>query len=217
MIDEVSPEARQIGAVNTVTMDGAGRTRGHNTDRIGFRRGFEEVLGQEAARGKTILLVGAGGAGRAVAFALLDLGADVVLVYDTETARARGLAEALGAEFGKSRGRLTENLASAMTVSGGVVNATPVGMLGIPGIPVPADLISSTHWVADVIYTPLETDLFLRAKEKGCKVMGGAGMCVHQAAESFRLFTGSTPDIGRMRHVFVEAAAIRERLLAVVG
>jgi quinate/shikimate dehydrogenase (NAD+) len=217
LLDEVSPEARRIGAVNTVTVDSAGRTRGHNTDRIGFRRAFEEAFEREAARGKTILLVGAGGAGRAVAFALLDLGAEVVLVYDTETARARSLAEALGAEFGESRGRPTESLASAVTASAGVVNATPVGMLGMPGIPVPLDLISSTHWVADVIYTPLETDLILHAKDKGCKVMGGAGMCVHQAAESFRLFTGSAPDVGRMWHVFVEAAAIRERLLAVAG
>lgn len=64
LLDEVSPEARQIGAVNTVTVDGAGRACGHNTDRVGFRRVFEETFGGDAARGRTVLLVGAGGAGR---------------------------------------------------------------------------------------------------------------------------------------------------------
>ena len=71
-----------------------------------------------------------------------------------------------------------------------MVNATPVGMLGIPGNPIPIDAIAPHHWVADVIYTPLETELIKVARAKGAKVMGGAGMCVHQAAETFRLFTG---------------------------
>ena len=220
LLDDVSPEARQIGAVNTVTVDRSGRTCGHNTDRIGFRRAFEETLGGSSVRGKTVLLVGAGGAGRAVAFALMDLGAGAVFVYDTEAERARRLADTLGAEFGKIRSRVAETIASAMATSAGVVNATPVGMLGmlgVPGIPVPLDVISSDQWVADVIYTPLATGLIEGARAKGCKVMGGAGMCVHQAAESFRLFTGRVPDLPRMQRVFIAAAARRERLLAEAG
>jgi len=210
LLDEVSPEARQIGAVNTVTVDGAGRTCGYNTDRIGFRSAFEETFGGEAARGKTVLLVGAGGAGRAVAFALLDLGAEVVLIYDTDMERAGRLADALGSGFGAGRSRAVGNVASAMAVSAGVVNATPVGMLGMPGIPVPLDTVAGHHWVADVIYTPLETRLVEGARAKGCRVMGGAGMCVHQAAEAFLLFTGRAADVARMRRVFVEAAATRK-------
>lgn len=217
LLDEVSPEARQIGAVNTVTVDRSGRTCGHNTDRIGFRRAFEETLGSSQVRGKTVLLVGAGGAGRAVAFALIDLGAGCVLVHDTEAERARRLADTLGAEFGKNRSRAAETIASAMATSAGVVNATPVGMLGVPGIPVPLDVICSDQWVADVIYTPLATGLIEGARAKGCMVMGGAGMCVHQAAELFRLFTGRVPDLPRMQRVFIAAAARRERLLAEAG
>lgn len=214
LLDEVSPEARQIGAVNTVTVDGTGRAHGYNTDRVGFRLALEEILGGEAARGRTVLLVGAGGAGRAVAFALLDLGADAVLVYDTDIARAGRLADALGSEFGEHRSRAVASVASAMENSAGVVNATPVGMLGVPGIPVPLDTVTSHHWVADVIYTPLETKLIEGARAMGCRVMGGAGMCVHQAAESFRLFTGRAADTSRMQRVFVEAAAARDRMVA---
>ena len=88
----------------------------------------------------------------------------------------------------------------------GLVNATPVGMLGMPGLPVSLDSVRASHWVADVIYTPLETELIKGARAKGSKVMGGAGMCVHQAAESFRLFTGLPPDTSRMQRTFVRAA-----------
>jgi shikimate dehydrogenase len=214
LLDEITPEARQIGAVNTVTVDRLGRTCGHNTDRIGFQRAFEETLGGSAARGKTILLVGAGGAGRAVAFALFDLGVGSVLVHDTEPERARRLADTLGAEFGENRSRTAETMASAMAIAEGVVNATPVGMLGVLGIPVPLDMISSDQWVADVIYTPLETQFIEASRAKGCKVMGGAGMCVHQAAVSFQLFTGCVPDLPRMQRMFSEAAALRQQLLA---
>jgi shikimate dehydrogenase len=213
LLDEVSPEARQIGAVNTVTVDWAGRACGYNTDHVGFRRAFEETFGGEAARGQTVLLVGAGGAGRAVAFALLDLAAEAVLVYDTDTERAGRLAEELRLAFGASRGRAVGRVASAMAGAAGVVNATPVGMVGLPGIPVPLEAVARHHWVADVIYTPLETSLIAGARTKGCRVMGGAAMCVHQAAESFRLFTGRAADVSRMRRIFVDAAAAREPAL----
>jgi len=103
LLDEVSAEARQIGAVNTVTFDSNNRTVGYNTDRIGFRRAFEEAVGRGLIDGKTVLLVGAGGAGRAVAFALFDLGVDVLLVHDKDTERAHRLADDLISKFGVGR------------------------------------------------------------------------------------------------------------------
>src|SRR5262249_50884972 len=103
---------------------------------------------------------------------------------------------------------------AALSKSDGVINATPVGMVGIPGIPIPVDAITPNHWVADVIYTPLETELIKAARSKGARVMGGAGMCVHQAAETFRLFTAVVPDVARMHRTFIEAAAERDRSLA---
>jgi len=205
LLDDVSAEARQIGAVNTVTIDRSGRTRGYNTDRIGFRRAFEEALGR--IDGETVLLIGAGGAGRAVAFALFDLGAACVVVHDKDAGRAQVLAT----ELGSDRCRLEADLAAALGRAGGVVNATPVGMLGFPGNPVPMGAVERRHWVADVIYTPLETELIKAARAKGARVVNGAGMCVHQAAEAFRLFTGLAPDIARMHHIF--RAAVRERAL----
>jgi shikimate dehydrogenase len=217
LLDDVSAEARQIGAVNTVTIDGNGRTAGYNTDRIGFRRAFEDAIGREAIVGKTALLVGAGGAGRAVSFALFDLGVDVLLIHDKDADRAHRLACTLVSQFGVGRSKAVTDVEPALLIAAGLVNATPVGMLGMPGIPIALGGIQARHWVADVIYTPLETELVAGARAKGCKVMGGAGMCVHQAAESFRLFTGHSPDIHRMRRTFAEAAALRDKTLAEAG
>jgi shikimate dehydrogenase len=104
--------------------------------------------------------------------------------------------------------------APALGSAKGVVNATPVGMLGVPGNPVPMGALERRHWVADVIYTPLETELIKAARARGVRVINGAGMCVHQAAEAFALFTGLRPDIARMHQVFRTAAALRERALS---
>ena len=214
LLDEVSAEARQIGAVNTVTFDRNGRTAGYNTDRIGFRRAFEDTLGRQAIVGRTALLVGAGGAGRAVSFALFDLGVDVLLIHDKDADRACRLAGTLVSQFGVGRSQPVTDVGSALSRAAGLVNATPVGMLGISGVPIALSDIQARHWVADVIYTPLETELVEGARAKGCEVMGGGGMCVHQAAETFRLFTGHVPDIHRMRRTFAEAAALRGKKLA---
>lgn len=210
LLDEISPDARQIGAVNTVTFDRAGRMTGYNTDRPGFRMSFEEALGRAAVAGERVVLVGAGGAGRAVAFALLDLGAEAVLVYDKEAARSDALARDLAAAFGGGRGRAIADPAAALASAAGAVNATPIGMLGFPGSPLPVEAIEARHFVADVVYTPLETALIRAAGARGARVLSGGGMCVFQAAEAFRLFTGITPDAARMRRLFDDLVAARD-------
>ena len=189
-----------------------GRTAGYNTDRIGFRKAFEEQLGAEAVGGKTAILVGAGGAGRAVAFALLDLGAQTLLVHDARPQAAETLVEALRRFAGPGRASTVPDVEAALAQSSGIVNATPVGMLGIPGDPLPTNAITGNHWVADVIYTPLETECLKLSRARSAKVMGGAGMCVHQAAETFRLFTGRAPDARQLRAIFDAAAAERGKL-----
>jgi shikimate dehydrogenase len=215
LLDEVSAEARQIGAVNTVIFDRAGAATGHNTDRGGFRDSFEEGLGRAAVAGRTVVLLGAGGAGRAVAFALMDLGAATVLVHDTAATSAAALVADLTSHYGAARAHLARSLPEALTDASGVVNATPVGMLGMPGNPVPEGAIRAPHWVADVIYTPIETELIRAARAKGCRVLTGGGMCVHQAAHAFRLFSGGLePDIERMRRTFARALAERDAGLA---
>src|SRR4029079_12878135 len=92
----------------------------------------------------------------------------------------------------------------------GIVNATPIGMQGHPGAPMPPDVVRAGQFVADVIYTPLETEFVKAAKARGARTMGGAGMCVHQAVDAFRHFTGKTPDIARLQRTFAEAAARRK-------
>jgi shikimate dehydrogenase len=214
LLDEISAEARQIGAVNTVTISGGGRTVGYNTDRIGFRRSFEEELGQPSIAGRTVVQVGAGGAGRAVACALIDLGADTVIIHDTDAARASAMVADLMLLFGAGRFRLAGDLAKAIVGADGIVNATPVGMHGFPGNPVPAGVVTARHWVADIIYSPVETSLIKSARAAGARVLTGGGMCVHQAAVAFQLFTGIEPDITRMHRTFAAALAARDAALA---
>jgi shikimate dehydrogenase len=210
LLDEMSAEAQQIGAVNTVTITASGRTTGYNTDRAAFRRSFEEGLGQASVQGKAAVVVGAGGAGRAVAFALTDLGAATVVVHDTDTARATSVVADLMLHCGASRARLAGSLSDAISAAAGVVNATPIGMAGFPGNPVPAGAMRADHWVADIIYTPMETQLIKAARAKGARTLTGGGMCVHQAAEAFRLFTGLSPDTERMHRIFAKALAARD-------
>lgn len=213
LLDEISSEARLIGAVNTVKLTSDGRAIGFNTDCSGFGRSFEETLGRSAVAGKRAVLVGAGGAGRAVAFALVALGASAVLVHDTEPVKAADLVADLRAA-GLADAEVAPAVAPALADAAGVVNATPIGMLGIPGMPVPASALRTHHWVADVIYTPIETALIVAAKAIGCRVLTGGGMCVHQAADAFRHFTGLEPDVERMRQTFASALAERDAALA---
>jgi shikimate dehydrogenase len=200
LLDSLSPEAAEIGAVNTVVFDRDGRTTGHNTDRSGFREAFRQALGEASVRGRAVLVLGAGGAGRAVGFALRDLGAAEIRLHDQDEGRARALAADLGA---------CAIVSSDTGGLAGLVNATPVGMKGIPGLPLDPAVVQPGQVVADVIYTPLETEFLRAARARGARGMGGAGMCVHQAAEAFRLFSGRTADPVRLQEVFEEAARRR--------
>jgi shikimate dehydrogenase len=210
LLHQVSDEADEIGAVNTVTIGADGRTVGYNTDRVGFRRSFEETLGRAAIAGKTAALIGAGGAGRAVAYALMDLGARCVLVHDREASRAELLVAQLTAHFGHGRSGLTDASPAALAEADGLINATPLGMQGFPGSPIAPDALRVAHWVADIIYSPLETQLIKAARLAGAEVLTGGGMCVHQAVEAFRLFTGISASAPHMHEMFARALAIRD-------
>jgi shikimate dehydrogenase len=203
LLDSLSPEAAEIGAVNTVVFDKQGRTTGYNTDRSGFRAAFREELGEASVRGKPVLLLGAGGAGRAVAFALKDMGAGLIRIHDRDAGRAHGLRQDLAASC---------EVSSETADVAGIVNATPVGMKGYPGVPIDPGLVRPDQFVADVIYTPLDTELVLAARRHGCRTMNGSGMCVHQAADAFGHFTGRTADLARMKRTFKVACAQRDAL-----
>jgi shikimate dehydrogenase len=198
-LDEIDPTATVLGAVNTVVFrDGA--AVGHNTDMSGFARAVE--LGLPDVRLDRVALLGAGGAGRACAHALLTLGAERVEVFDLQSARAESLAAALTTRFGPGRVVAGGSLRASMSTVDGLVHATPTGMQAHPGLPLPAGLIHERLWVADVVYRPLNTALVETARERGCRVLDGGRMAVFQAADAFRLFTGRTPDADRMlRHL----------------
>ena len=210
LLDSVDTEAAQVGAINTVVIAPDGRTRGYNFDRAGWRHSFAETFGANGARDATVVLVGAGGAGHAVAFALMDLGVGQLVVYDRDQARAKALCEALVKYFGAQRCRLARNLEDEIAAAAGVVNATQTGMRGFPGNPVPTSALIASHWAADVIYTPIETEFIKAATAKGARVLSGGGMCVHQAVEAFRLFTGIAPDVGRLHRAFAAGYEARE-------
>ena len=210
LLDAVDPEAAQVGAVNTVAIAPDGRATGYNFDRRGWHNSFAETLGANGARGKTVVLIGAGGAGRAVVFALMDLGAGVVVLHDRDAARAQALRADVARHYGAARCRLAADLAGEIAGADAVVNATQTGMTGFPGNPVPVGALKPEHWVADVIYTPAETELLKAAAGKGARVLNGAGMCVHQAAAAFRQLTGVAPNIARLHRAFTEALAARD-------
>jgi shikimate dehydrogenase len=213
LLDIVDPEAAHVGAVNTVAIAADGRTIGYNFDRRGWRKSFEEGFGHSSAKGATVVQVGAGGAGRAVAFALMDLGVATLIIHDLDAARAAALKTDLTAHFGPSRCRITDNLAHDVAIADGVVNATQTGMNGFPGNPIPVSALKSTHWAADVIYTPIETAFLKAAAAQGARVLNGSGMCVHTAVEAFRLFTGQEPEVARLHRSFAVALAAREEAM----
>ena len=198
LLDELSPDAEALGAVNTVVLSG-GRRVGHNTDWWGFAESFRRELAD--VRRDRVVQFGAGGAGAAVAHALLTLGAGEILVIDTDEARAAELAAALRRRFGETRASANPDMAAALASADGVVNTTPLGMAKYPGMAFPAEHLRPDLWVADVVYFPLETELLRQARARGCRTMGGGGMAVFQAVGAFRLFTGREPDAARMlRH-----------------
>ncbi|GAA2869281.1 shikimate dehydrogenase [Streptosporangium fragile] len=196
-LDELSPDAAMLGAVNTVVFDGD-RTIGHNTDWTGFAQSFARGLPDAPTR--RIVQLGAGGAGAAVAHALLTLGADRITLVDSQPGRAVSLAAELARRFGAGRALAagTDELAGLLPRADGLVNVTPTGMAAHPGLPLAAGLLHPALWVADVVYRPLETELLRHARALGCRTLDGGGMVVFQAAHAFRLFTGREPDAGRM-------------------
>ncbi|MGI4954197.1 MAG: shikimate dehydrogenase [Janthinobacterium lividum] len=201
LLDELSPDAQALGAVNTVVLRD-GRRRGENTDWWGFAEAFRRNMA-DAPRDRVVQL-GAGGAGAAVAHALLTLGVGRLAIGDVDAGRAASLADSLCARFGGDRAAACTDLPAAMAAADGLVHCTPTGMAAHPGLPLPAALLRREMWVADIVYFPLETELLRTARALGCRTLDGGSMAVFQAVEAFRLITGVTPDPERMLRHFAE-------------
>jgi shikimate dehydrogenase len=197
LLDEISASAQRVEAVNTVVFRD-GRRFGHNTDLWGFRESFRRGLPD--VKRDIALLIGAGGAGGAVAHALSDLDVGCILIADTRADAAKALAAAIRTAGGQAE--VVHDLAQAAARADGIVNATPMGMAKLPGTPLDISCLEARHWVADIVYFPLETALLKAAAATGCRTLPGEGMAIFQAVRAFGLFTGNAADPDQMRATF---------------
>ena len=198
LLDDLAPGAAQIGAVNTIVIRD-NRLTGHNTDTTGFARAIAQRVA--ASSHGAVALIGAGGVGKAIAFALAGLGVEELRIFDSEHAKAMQLAAKLD---GLTKASAAHSVEDALRGVVGVVNASPVGMLPSLATPVPDSLLHAGLWVADAVYSPLWTPLLMAARAKGCGVMTGRELAIYQAADAFELFTGFAPSTDEMGIAFDE-------------
>jgi shikimate dehydrogenase len=202
LLDELAPGAAAMGAVNTVVVKD-GRLIGHNTDTTGFARAVKPLL---APSGNAVAVIGTGGVGKAIAFALASQKVADIRIFDSEPERAEKLAALLATHGGA---RVAASVEDALEGATGLVNGTPVGMLPNRGTPVPAALLHDKMWVADAVYSPLITPLLAAAQAKGAQIMTGRELAIYQAADAFELFTGLAPSTEVMGEAFDEVMAAR--------
>jgi len=208
LLDDLSEDARALGAVNTVVLKD-GKRIGHNTDWFGFAENFKRGL-PDVPRDHVVQL-GAGGAGSAVAHAALTCGIKKLTIVDVAADRAKSVADGLATRFSRDRVSVATpaEIAAVIATANGLINTTPIGMAKYPGLPLPAKLLRPDLWVAEIVYFPMETELLRTARALGCRTLDGGGMAVFQAVEAFRLFTGIKPDAERMlQHFTAMNAAI---------
>ena len=215
LLDGTSELAANAGAVNTV-VHAEGKLIGHNTDVAGFARSLREDAGFDA-KGKRTMLLGSGGAARAVALALIEAGASLIYVVGRKPRKIDAMVVALKpltpagttvtwAYWGD--GSYLRSLREAQLI----VNCTPVGTAGSETAgqsPVSAELIDPAATVFDLVYNPDVTPLVAAARSRGAKAVTGLGMLVYQAAESFRLWIGQDADTGVMFQAARAALSLR--------
>lgn len=206
LLDDLSEEARAMGAVNTVLVREGGLI-GHNTDGAGWRWGFERAL--PSADLSRVVLLGAGGAGSAIAHAALRMGVGRLDLVDAEPQRAEALAVDLNRRYPGGRAAATSDVAGALHTANGLIHATPTGMDKLPGLPLDEALLRADLWVSEIVYFPLETALVKAARARGCRVADGGGMAVGQAVGAFELFTGLRADAARVDAHFRSLVAAR--------
>ncbi len=198
LLDSLSEEAAAMGAVNTVVIKD-GKLTGHNTDGSGWSWGFKRTLPN--ADLSRVVLLGAGGAGSAIAHAVLRMGAGQLVLVDADAGRASDLAASLNNIYG-ARTLADNDAATALAGATGLIHATPTGMGKLPGMPLAARLLRPDLWVAEIVYFPLETELLRTARALGCATVDGGTMAVGQAVGAFELFTGLDADPARMEAHF---------------
>jgi shikimate dehydrogenase len=198
-LDAIDEGASVIGAVNTIVNDN-GKLTGYNTDGIGYARSLREETGIEL-EGKRVLLLGAGGAARGVAYALAKAGVHHIEIANRTKEKAIELASAIG-EFTQAAGRGLDGLAEIMTDVDLIVNTTSAGMHPhVTELPMNTQLITAQHVASDLIYNPRITRFLKEAEARGAKIHGGLGMFIYQGAYAFEYWTGTPAPVTVMRQV----------------
>jgi shikimate dehydrogenase len=191
-VDLLDPAARRIGAVNTIIVRADGRLEGRNTDAFGFRENLLEAAPSWDPTAAPALLIGCGGAARAVAVALLDLGVPELRLINRTRSKAEELAHSLGGSVKtipwEWRGRALEGL-------GLLVNGTTQGMTGQPALDLDLQELPVSALVTDIVYTPLQTPLLQAAAARGNRTVDGLGMLLHQARPGFQAWFGLNPQV----------------------
>lgn len=190
------PVVRQLGAVNTVLFDPAGPT-GFNTDYTGFLAAYRHAFGTMAPG--RVCLIGAGGVGRAVAFGLAVLGVEALVLVDTDLAKAETLATELRRAAPRLDVRVTDDAGAGAVGASGVVNCTPVGMVGYPGSPLPRAAMTGVSWAFDAVYTPVDTAFLRDAAAAGATVLSGYELFFYQGLHCVGLFHGMPVDETALR------------------
>lgn len=205
-LDEVDEDARNLGAVNTVVFRD-GISVGYNTDYSGYITGLQNAIDDPDL--SQVVQLGAGGAGSAIAYALLRAGARQLTLIDLDQERATARATALQQQFPDQTvtARAHADLQDALSTATGLAHCTPVGMHSHPGMPIQASWLRPELWVSEVVYLPVETELVVAARAAGCQVVDGGRMAVGQALDAFGLMTGRQADPERVRRHFLELVA----------
>jgi shikimate dehydrogenase len=192
VVDEAEPNARRIGAVNTIVIDAEGRLVGSNTDGFGFMENLRAGAPGWSAEDGPAVVLGAGGAARAIAAALQQAGAPEIRIVNRTAARARELARDLGAPLITAP---WEQRAAALDGAALVVNATTLGMSGNPPLDISLDAVNRDAVVTDIVYVPLRTGLLAAARGRGLRAVDGIGMLLHQARPAFAAWFGHQPEV----------------------
>lgn len=195
------PRVAALGAVNTVIFEPDG-AKGYNTDWSGFMAGYGHTFG--ARPPGEVCLVGAGGVGKAVAFGLLALGLADLRIVERDVLKAEALARALRAASPALRVSVTADVAEGCAGATGLVNCTPVGMVGYDGTPVPRDLLVGAAWAFDAVYTPIDTQFLQDAEAEGLQVMSGYELFICQGLDAFAIFHGRSIDEPMLRAALQE-------------
>ncbi len=204
LLDEIDPAARRIGAVNTVIFDNNGNMTGQNTDAFGFMENIRDRQPQFDLSGQTAVVLGAGGAARAVIVALLDAGVSELRLSNRTAQKAAQLSSELDGNISiVPWAERSECLANA----GFLVNTTNLGMTGQPPLEIALDVLPETAIVHDIVYTPLQTDLLAQAANRGLATIDGLGMLLHQARPGFEAWFGQVPVVDEALRTHVLAGS----------